>query len=372
MKRLILYCLCKKTHNITSLRGTKQSGFLYRSMIPDYRAALVMKKKRVLLPILYSLLVALVSVNTLQGQDPQFSQFYSSPLYLSPSLTGATEHTRFAMNFRDQWPNLPNAFITYAVSADHYLENYNSGLGFLFLRDQEGGAYNVTNFGLTYSYFIKLNREWNIIPAFKAGYFNRNIDWNNLAFGDAISRNATTIETPTYEKVHHYDFTSSLLLYSFNYWAGFTVDHMLAINSQFANDPTYPSMKYTVYGGAKFNKSKIFLSDPNESYTISFLYKNQARVSQLDVGANYEQGPLRVGVWFRGVPVFSNSTALNALVLLLGYTYQNLYINYSYDISTSRLLSSTGGAHEVSLVYVIKDDQFDKKSRRGAVPCPHF
>ncbi|MFC2152310.1 type IX secretion system membrane protein PorP/SprF, partial [Bacteroidota bacterium] len=48
------------------------------------------------------------------GQDPQFSQFYSSPLYLGPSLAGAAEQSRLIANYRNQWANLPQAFSTYA------------------------------------------------------------------------------------------------------------------------------------------------------------------------------------------------------------------------------------------------------------------
>ncbi len=39
-------------------------------------------------------------------QDPQFSQFYSSPLYLAPSFAGATDGGRGILNYRDQWPQL--------------------------------------------------------------------------------------------------------------------------------------------------------------------------------------------------------------------------------------------------------------------------
>ena len=39
-------------------------------------------------------------------QDPQFPQFYSSPLYLAPSFAGATDGGRVILNYRDQWPQL--------------------------------------------------------------------------------------------------------------------------------------------------------------------------------------------------------------------------------------------------------------------------
>jgi hypothetical protein len=59
------------------------------------------------------------------GQDPQFSQFYSNPLYLAPSFAGATGGSRLCANFRDQWIALPSTFITYSFSYDHYFEPFN-------------------------------------------------------------------------------------------------------------------------------------------------------------------------------------------------------------------------------------------------------
>jgi hypothetical protein len=41
------------------------------------------------------------------GQDPQFTQFYSNPLYQSPSFTGAVLGYRASLNYRDQWPKMP-------------------------------------------------------------------------------------------------------------------------------------------------------------------------------------------------------------------------------------------------------------------------
>ena len=106
-------------------------------------------------------------------------------------------------------------------------------------------------------------------------------------------------------------------------------------------------------------------------HRLSFFYKNQAGFNQLDIGANYEKDPFRIGLWFRGIPAFEQTADLNAVVLLVGYSFKDILINYSYDISTSRLLASTGGAHEISIAYMFKMNNGRRKNR-GAVPCPQF
>ena len=96
------------------------------------------------------LLIFLVCSNIyIIAQDPQFSQFYSSPLYMAPSFAGTTEGGRIIANYRDQWPKLRSTYISYALSADYYFEKYRSGVGLILFRDDAGkGLLNMTNLGL--------------------------------------------------------------------------------------------------------------------------------------------------------------------------------------------------------------------------------
>ncbi|MDA3953839.1 MAG: PorP/SprF family type IX secretion system membrane protein [Bacteroidales bacterium] len=318
-------------------------------------------------------LLLLVTITQLKGQDPQFSQFYSSPLNLSPSLAGADEFSRIIANYRNQWANLPEAYKTYSFSFDHFISDYKSGIGVMVLRDQEGGVYNTTTVGLAYSYVIEVNHNIKVRPGLQATYYNRSVQYSNLDFADELSRgSSSSIEIPKNEQVNHYDFAFSLLTYTDNYWIGATGDHLLALNKQFANDPTYPSLKVMLYGGGRFKLYENVRSRTDKFISVSFLYKNQAGFNQVDIGANYEKEPFRIGIWFRGIPAFGQTADLNAVVLLVGYTFKDILINYSYDISTSRLLASTGGAHEVSIAYRLDFGKNKRKYKMGAVPCPYF
>ena len=46
------------------------------------------------------------------AQDPIFTQFYSNPVYLNPAFSGTNKCPRFVMNYRNQWPSFPGAFVT--------------------------------------------------------------------------------------------------------------------------------------------------------------------------------------------------------------------------------------------------------------------
>jgi type IX secretion system PorP/SprF family membrane protein len=70
--------------------------------------------------IFYVLLcITCLSPGISQAQDPQFSQFFASPLTLNPALTGKFNGTiRVAGNYRNQWPQINNAFVTSTLSVD--------------------------------------------------------------------------------------------------------------------------------------------------------------------------------------------------------------------------------------------------------------
>lgn len=310
----------------------------------------------------------------INAQDSYFSQFYAFPIYLSPSLAGATEQLRITSIYRNQWANLPNAYVTYAFSIDHYIRDYKSGIGAIVVRNQEGGLYNNTSIGLSYNYTVKINHNLNIRPGLYAATHIQNIDYSSLEFADQITRDSpTSIEVLEKEQIQHYDFAVSALAYTPKYWFGVTGDHLMALNKQIAIDNTYPDLKIVVYGGAKFQLFERLRTQIDRTFSVSFLYKTQAGFHQFDLGTNFEREPFRVGVWLRGSPGVNESFNINAIVLLAGVTYKNLLINYSYDITLSRLLSTTGGAHEISLGYRFDVQGLNAKKRKmAALPCPQF
>src|SRR5438046_5174669 len=81
------------------------------------------------------------------AQDPNFSQFFVSPLTLNPALTGKFDGlVRGAINYRNQWPTINNAFTTYTISVDGGIlknripEFDQFGVGVLAFKDQSGNG----------------------------------------------------------------------------------------------------------------------------------------------------------------------------------------------------------------------------------------
>src|SRR5213075_1704878 len=97
--------------------------------------------KKLLLTLLLFSAIASVSI----AQDPNFSQFFASPLTLNPALTGKFDGVyRIAINYRNQWPTINNAFTTATISFDagilknHIPEIDQFGIGIMGFTDKAG------------------------------------------------------------------------------------------------------------------------------------------------------------------------------------------------------------------------------------------
>lgn len=330
-------------------------------------------------PIYILLFILLFSLKSI-GQDAQFSQFYSNPLYISPSFAGSTKGTRAVLNFRDQWPGIPGAFITYSASVDHFFPRYNSGVGIQIYKDQAGsGQLGLTSVALNYAYQFNITRHWVLRPGLMLNYNQRSIDFNKLVFNDQMhidGNSPSSIESSSAEKIQFLDAGFSMMAFNRDYWFGLSIDNLFYTNESFIDGEAVTPVKYRFYGGRK-----IIIANAKrynqESIDVAMNLKFQKQFAQLDIGAYWSKDPFIFGLWYRGIPLLKNyaSGYINndALIILLGYKYKELTLAYSYDITVSRIFANTYGAHEVSVIFKFNQDQKVRKKRNYAIiPCPKF
>lgn len=324
-------------------------------------------------------LLFLISSSHSFGQDAQFSQFYANPMYLSPSFAGSTSGTRAVLNFRDQWPSIPGAFVTYSASVDHYFPRYNSGVGIQVLRDQAGsGKLGLTTMAVNYAYQIRFNRKWYVRPGLMLNYNVRSIDFDALQFNDQMhidGNSATSIEDPSLEKTQYADAGFSIMAYNKIYWGGFMLDHIFTPNQTLIDGISRIPLKLRVYGGRKFIVANAKRYN-QETIKVAFSYKSQGKFDQLDLGAYWSRDPFIFGLWYRGIPLFKSFDGImnnDALAILVGYKYKTLTFGYSYDVTISRIFAHSGGAHELSLVFEFNQNQKVRRKRKAVIiPCPKF
>jgi len=330
-----------------------------------------------------SISFVLVSVVLAKAQDPQFSQYYNAPLYLNPGFTGITEQQRVVINNRIQWPNLPQAFTTYAASYDIWVDELHSGFGVMATTDKQGSAgWRSTNFGLLYSYKVRINDKLVFSPGLYFGYGFNGLDRTKLLFGDQLGfSNTGPTSDPDFKRLgnkQYFDFGSGGLFYTKTLFFGASFYHMNKPNLSILGSESRLPMKTTIHGGARIPLYNGPRKMASASYlTPSFIYQIQGNISQLSFGLNYHVDPISIGVWYRGKPYEKTTTGTinqDALIFNMGIYLDHFTIGYSYDFSISELSTASGGAHEISIIYefVAKPLHRGIKKQNRLLPCPTF
>lgn len=319
-----------------------------------------------------------------QAQDPQFSQFYSMPLHLNPGFTGSTPMHRFNMAYRMQWPNMPKAFNTMALSYDYNLVGLNSGFGLMFIHDNAGSAnLESTNISGSYAYKINFGNGWVATPGLQFGHVVRSLDYGKLLLNDQIGFGNSGIAPGTVDpqvlnmdKAGYFDFSTGLLLYNKRSWFGASVYHLNRPNFSLLEGNEKLPAKYSVHGGLRIplyngpmNRAKV------SSVAPSFIYKKQGGFQQVDMGLHFYYEPIMVGAWYRGTigKEAYNYGKQHTAILLMGLNMPQFEVGYSYDLALSQVGPASGGAHEITLTYLFKTKDSNKMKRRDKfIPCPAF
>jgi len=325
------------------------------------------------LKIYLTLLFFSVLILDCKAQDYTYSQFYANPLYLNPALAGAEYCPRIIVNYRNQWPSLPGAFVSYSASYDQFVDFVSGGLGVQVDYNTSGeGAYSNFQLNGMYAYNFRVSDLIEANLAIQAGFGNRGLNKDKLIFASDFDDNVSGPNLDNYKNnVMHPDFATGFLIgYDEKYFLGGAVHHLtqpdISLNAE--NDNLL-DMKITLHAGANFgtdnNRGYNRSSGPSIIISPNIMYQQQGNYHQLNIGSYFTYAPFVAGLWYRHA--FSNP---DAVIVSLGLQQNNLRIGYSYDYTVSSLSIAGGGAHEISLSWTFDCDQ--KSSRGRAIKCPSF
>ncbi len=309
-------------------------------------------------------LVGLISV--VQAQDPVYSQFYSNPLELNPALAGVSGGTRIGLNYRNQWPNLNANYTTYAISADHYFTNFNSGLGAALSYDNSAyGIIRTINAEIAYAYQLQTRNDAKIRLGFQAGIISASLDWDKLIFYDAIdpefgpiSPGGTPYPTdeipPDYTHVTRIDASVGGLYIDNRFYAGLSLKHLARPDITFykpTNTKKGLPIRTIFHAGYEFPIETNAYRRNEVSIVPNILVAKQGITGQINAGVLVNISTINAGLYYRHA--FHNP---DAVIVSIGMDYQNIRAGYSYDATISKLGFSTGGTHEVFLSVVFQQE----------------
>jgi len=300
--------------------------------------------------------LSFLSSQGLKAQEVAFSQFYSSPLYLNPAMTGLTYSPRFTLNYRNQWGSFDNAFQTYAVSYDQHFDKVNSGFGISILADRAMlNIYNHNKVALHYSYLLNVNRSLAIKFGAEAAFVQKSIKWNELIFLDQIdplagvqSPDTPSQETlPTESSLMYPDFSAGVLVFTGDFYGGVSVKHLTRPYITIGDfDPESRLLLYSsAHVGKVFTFNTVRQFDPFIAPNI--MYANQEVYNQITAGSTFGIRPLGVR---RG----------------------GFRAAYSVDFSVGQSTKFNGASHEISLSVELFENDSSRSGRRNRsmMTCP--
>lgn len=316
-----------------------------------------------------------------KAQDVRFSQFYSSPMMLNPSLTGLFlgDH-RITANYRSQWVSANADYITTAFSYDNnVLSNKEKsdiiGLGVVVFDDKSGFESGINTFTtmLSGAYHLPVGKNSTLAMGFQANFVQKS------TFGDYHFPNQW-LEGVGYDpsaggdvlqitKINAVDFNTGAFFYTFpgggnsSAFLGMSLFHLAQPKESFI--PVVGnnlSRRLVVHGGTRITTKRQINFVPN------LLYMKQGTADELNVGFSTEiefpkiQTVFVIGFWGR---------AGDALIPNMAVDYKNIHVGVSYDFNLSGFEVSSGkrGGTEISFIYIFNNNQLHSTK---AEPCPRF
>jgi type IX secretion system PorP/SprF family membrane protein len=320
----------------------------------------------------------LVRSGLLLGQDPVFSQFYNSPVYLNPALIGEEEHMMFNLAHRSQWKSLNHPYTTTQASLiipyyqEKHLkpEGHIGAVGVSFFGDKAGVYSNFKSYGgnVSFAYNVPLSTK-NVNRftfALQPGFIRKKVDKENLTWGEqynpfigfdntVIPQDLDKIDSRTFLDITagvFWRYISSVedrVIHSI--YAGFVAAHLNHPDESVLSDQENRlPVLYKLHGGI------IFRVNPQSYFSLNYLSQLQDLVNQTNLGVFYSRllpfntgGKLsnlvaRIGAWHRVQDSFIGS---------IGFATDHLQFGFSYDwnVTSLRYNNRGTGSYEITMAY---------------------
>jgi type IX secretion system PorP/SprF family membrane protein len=326
--------------------------------------------------------VFVLTASQSKAQDPSFSQFFSSPLNINPSLTAnINADWRAIANFRDQWISPASPYATGTISYDAKMfqkkfpgveEGNVFGLGGMLMYDKAmSGVVKSTYASLNMSYRVKLidgETKHRLGAGFGAIYGHRRIDFGGIDFEEQFTGYGFNTNLPTGESslssMKPYFSVSTGLLYSItsansNFDIGVSAFHVNKPKQTFLKDENqYLPMRKVIHANFEtFLSQSVVLS-------TNAIYQSQETASYFSVGGalgyylpSNEDFLLNAGLWY---------WSKNAIIPYIGIAYKDYQFGLSYDVTISKLNQATEKPKTWELSLIVRG----RNKPSYVIPCP--
>lgn len=321
--------------------------------------------------LMYILLFVGVNL-AVNAQDMQYSQFFANKLDLNPAFAGSQYYHRIILNYRNQWPGMGNPYVTYSFSYDRHVKSLSGGIGVQVTQDrQANGALVSSTITGIYSYFMKLGQDAGVRFGLGVSAINNYLDMSRLKFPDMVDPQYgtvfphNTVDDPVENSKMGFDSSIGILAHMDKYHFGVSMQHLSQPSVYFSEESKLP-YKITAHWGAEFPIRSNGLRHVHFNLCPLFMFQKQGKFSQMNYGMYISRNNLVGGVWMRQ----NIGLDYDSAIFMVGFDNKLFRLAYSYDFSISKLMKTSSGSHEISLIFLLGERE--KRSRIKPIPCPKF
>lgn len=297
---------------------------------------------------------------TVHAQDPHYSQYFNTPLFVNPANAGnGIEHMRATLIYRNQWASVANPFVTEGFMIDKKVHKV--GFGFLVTKNSAGKAgLKQLNLSGVMSYNQPLGENHQLTGALQVGMNNKSFDPSQMTFDSQFAEDIgfdpavssgevftnTSITRPDLGAGFMWQRGFGMQKIKFKPFIGVAFLHLNRPSETFIVDENKLPVKST------YNLGAGIMVKENIEVRPSIIYMVQDHFHEFNFGAVTTFG-MNNGNKFQ-VGLFNRSS--DAMIAYAGYQVNQLFIGTSYDINTSGLkeVSHGTGGFELTLSYIPK------------------
>ncbi|MGL4956037.1 MAG: PorP/SprF family type IX secretion system membrane protein [Bacteroidales bacterium] len=313
-------------------------------------------------------LVILLKIPNMYGQDVNFTMPYHSPLELNPAYAGSEKYWRFGANYQNSWSALGEPYEAYSFFTDYYFPKSKSGIGFSALNDRQmDGVLKQTSLALSYAYNLRVAQNTALRFGIQATLRMAFVNSGQLLFPDMIDPSfGATGGTVLYDKAQQmkFDMPIGCVFSHHNFYMGlagrflFNTNNATIDDVQILQSPKITlNMGYNIeFGTRLFSYSTHSTSSPNNYNFITLSpcihYHLQSLYQNFSVGTYLRLSQFVSGVFYRTTPQFS----FHFFSAMLGYTFKAMVISYAFEagVLDSKMQGALPTTHEISLLFNIK------------------
>lgn len=332
--------------------------------------------------------VIILTAITARSQEIQFSQFFSSALYLNPAFSAVYVEPSLFVNYRKPMDNgiYYNETNQISLSLPVFMNEAENlprgGVGIMAYSNKSGydGIFKITGASLTYGHNVTIGRLNSEVIALgmQVAYESYRVSFSDLRWGSSYNPYYgydNQLPTPVTEFddrsnhvvlntgiMYYYNRQRNFTLYNYSAFSGFAITNLNRPDKSFTKDASARApMLLKYHGGFEFKAGKFNIL-PN------ILVQYQSNNYSADGGiytwyslasnpyASNKDVKLVFGSWYR---------LRDSFIFLLGFNYSTLSVKASYDLNSDLFYNSDAqishNTVELSVNYVFRKEVQVKK-----------